>query len=414
MMAAAFQLFPYSLFRPAVKAAKDWIQDDNYKHYLGIRPEKFIHFARHPGEGVTINLPDKAQGGVTFITGFWDGNNRMKLIEPDGASVHEWRASFQEIWPDSEKPHSRIRDWDSEIHGAELYPNGDVVFNFEYEGLAKIDRCSNVIWKVPSTHHSVFRDAEGNLWVPGREQHFTYLERFPLLLPNIFEEFIIKISPAGEILRKISLLGIFYKSGQEAILFANGDFGTERLAGDIIHLNDIEILEKSMADRFPLFEAGDIMVSSRHLNWIAVIDSVTEKIKWHQTGPFIRQHDPDFLPNGRIMVFDNRADTISNSRLGGSRILSLDPVTRKVETLYEGDAKREFYTRGQGKGQPLANGNILLTEAASGRAFEVTPEKEVVWEFINRYDEDEILVITQATRYDNHYMEFAKGEEKCP
>jgi hypothetical protein len=32
----------------------------------------------------------------------------------------------------------------------------------------------------------------------------------------------------------------------------------------------------------------------------------------------------------------------------------------------------------------LANGNTLITESTRGRAFEITPEGEMVWEYLNR------------------------------
>lgn len=58
-----------------------------------------------------------------------------------------------------------------------------------------------------------------------------------------------------------------------------------------------------------------------------------------------------------------------------------------------------------GKQQPLENGNILIAEADGGRAFEVTRDGEVVWEFINRWSEDQVAVITEAQRLPTDYFE---------
>jgi hypothetical protein len=33
--------------------------------------------------------------------------------------------------------------------------------------------------------------------------------------------------------------------------------------------------------------------------------------------------------------------------------------------------------------QRLPNGNTLITEETGGRIFEVTPDREIVWEFVN-------------------------------
>lgn len=35
--------------------------------------------------------------------------------------------------------------------------------------------------------------------------------------------------------------------------------------------------------------------------------------------------------------------------------------------------------------QRLPNGNTLIDEGADGRLFEVTPAKEIVWEYVNPY-----------------------------
>jgi hypothetical protein len=75
------------------------------------------------------------------------------------------------------------------------------------------------------------------------------------------------------------------------------------------------------------------------------------------------------------------------------------PGTREIETLYQSDDRNKFYTPRRGKHEWLANGNLLITETDSGRAFEVTPGGDVVWEYVNRYDADEVGWLTKASRY---------------
>lgn len=409
-------LFPHDQLLQGWVAAEDWFANNNFKHYLGLRPEKFIHPSRHEGSGVTVYIPDKTQPGITLLTGMWDELNGINLIRPDGSLIHKWRVSFNDIWPNPPhvKKNAGTSDWDTAIHGVLLYPNGDILFNFEYRGLAKVDKCSNVVWKLSRvTHHSIYENAEKNLWVPARNFHEQPEKRFPLLHPPFTEEMLLKISPDGKVLREISILDVFFNSDMAYLLTANSRPQT-RLTGHITHMNDIEILEKSMADQFPLFQAGDIMVSLRWLNMIIIIDSITEKIKWSMTGPYIRQHDPDFLPNGKISVFDNRSDGHEGSVFGGSRILSIDPVTRQVEVLYGSNSKNPFYTEIQGKSQHLPNGNILMSEPLAGRAFEVDSSGEIVWSYINRYDEDEVYRLTDAVRLDESFGNFAEEPVKCP
>jgi Arylsulfotransferase (ASST) len=410
---AKLEIFPYSVLAGAWRAALDW--RESWRAYLRVRPDQLIEPARFDGDGVTVYVPNKASTGVTLITGFWNGEHGINLVGPDGTHLHEWRVSFNEIWPNASHVDEQPHDWDAYIHGTLLYPNGDLVFNFDYRGLVKIDKCGNVIWQVPEkTHHSIYEDDSGNLWVGMRRRIAEARPDLPLLSVPFQEDFVIKVSPDGQVLREISLLDVIVNSHYESILFGNGRDGVGRWGdsqGVETHMNDIEVLGPAQAPSFPHFEEGDIMVSLRNVNWIAVIDPDTETIKWSQVGPFLRQHDPDFLDNGKISVFDNRTDEAQGAALGGSRILELDPVTHQASTLYESDASNFFYTGALGKQQHLPNGNTLIAEGQAGRAFEVTPEGEVVWSYINRWDDDEVAWIEEATRYPMHYAAFA--EEEC-
>ena len=51
--------------------------------------------------------------------------------------------------------------------------------------------------------------------------------------------------------------------------------------------------------------------------------------------------------------------------------------------MYGGDTTNGFSTVTCGSTQRLPNGNTLVTESDSGRAFEVTADREIVWEFYN-------------------------------
>src|SRR4030095_5462158 len=165
VVVASYDVFPNRILRDAKKAFDDWAA--NYMHYTSIRPQKILAPARHKGSGVTIYIPGKAYDGVTFITSMWDSTNGIELVDMNGSVLHRWRVSLNEIWPKSNAPdrQQQVSDWDADIDRAHLYPNGDVVFTFDYEGLAKIDRCSRVLWKVPFvTNTSIYDDADGNLW----------------------------------------------------------------------------------------------------------------------------------------------------------------------------------------------------------------------------------------------------------
>jgi hypothetical protein len=48
----------------------------------------------------------------------------------------------------------------------------------------------------------------------------------------------------------------------------------------------------------------------------------------------------------------------------------------------------------------------------AGRVFEINSKEEIVWEFINKYDDRSAAVVTQAIRYPNNY--FQVTDWTCP
>lgn len=155
-----------------------------------------------------------------------------------------------------------------------------------------------------------------------------------------------------------------------------------------------------MADEYPLFEAGDLLVSLREPHLVFVLDPDTKETKWHASAPFIQQHDPDFVGDGWIGVFDNNEDfTERGTMLGGSRIVAIQPHTDSMEIRFPTSASDPFYTDVRGKFQRVPNGNMLLTEAQAGRVVEVAPTGQTVWEWIHPpYDARQVPVVTKATR----------------
>ena len=58
---------------------------------------------------------------------------------------------------------------------------------------------------------------------------------------------------------------------------------SRRTSGDLFHLNDVEALSNSIADQYPLFETGDLLISLRDLHLVFVMDPITEIVKWYTT-----------------------------------------------------------------------------------------------------------------------------------
>ena len=78
-----------------------------------------------------------------------------------------------------------------------------------------------------------------------------------------------------------------------------------------------------------------------------------------------------------MLIYDNKW------RSNQSRILEFDPFTQQIYWTYTGTSEEPFYSSIAGAYQRLPNGNTLILETETGRAFEVNPSGEIVWEFIN-------------------------------
>ena len=401
-----YKIFPYVLLQQIGFTARELIRYP--RHTFRLVPEKFLAVSPPPGQGVTRHDPRRAYEGMTLIAGFFDDSLGVRLIDMNGDVLNHWPVSYNGIWPES--PHLDVQphDWDTELHGAWLMPDGDVVFTFQYGGLVRMDQCGRVRWKLPrQTHHVFTVNADGTLWVPDRRRREEAVNQYPKVPAPFEEDYVVKVSPEGQVLAEISILDLIFKSRLEGLVFANGAHDSEMvvpLSGDFTHLNDVDVLSPELAPAFPPFETGDLLVSLRNLNLLMVIDPDTESVKWTRTGPFLRQHDPDFLPNGRIAVFDNRRDGSGNKSFGGSRILSIDPGVGRESTLYGARPDQFFYTDTMGDHQPLKNGNLLISESQKGHAFEIAPDGKVVWSWVNRWKEGSVGKITQARRYPPDYL----------
>ena len=401
-----YKIFPYRLLEAMAYAGRELVRYPG--HELRTTPQKYLAISPPAGDGVELHVAGKAYPGITLITAFFESSNGIRLIDADGRVLNEWRISYNRTW--SESPHldSQPHDWDTELHGAMLLPDGDVIFTFQYGGLVRMDRCGRVEWKLPrKTHHVFVADASGNLWVPSRNQRDKAMAEYPKIPAPFQEETVLKVSPDGVVLREISILGAIYGSRYEGLLFANSAHDTRLQvppSGDFMHLNDVEVLSPELAPAFPLFEAGDLLVSLRNLNLLMVIDPGNLRVKWTQTGPFLRQHDPDFQGSGQIVVFDNRRDDSGKASFGGSRIVAIHPETERITTLYGARAGENFYTETKGEQQQLPNGNLLISESEKGHAFEVDPEGTIVWSYVNRWVDGSVGQISQATRYPLDYL----------
>lgn len=130
---------------------------------------------------------------------------------------------------------------------------------------------------------------------------------------------------------------------------------------------------------------GDIVVSFRTISTVIIIDRVSGKIIW-QLGapPLCGQHAPAPLPNGNLLLFDNGPHRLDHP-MPFSRVIEIELATKRIVWKYQETREYEFFSPRISNAQRLPNGNTLICEGDFGRLFEVTPDGELVWEFVNPY-----------------------------
>ncbi|SDI43044.1 Arylsulfotransferase (ASST) [Sinosporangium album] len=140
---------------------------------------------------------------------------------------------------------------------------------------------------------------------------------------------------------------------------------------DVLHANTVEVLS---AHPGGLWSDGDVLVSLRNLDLIAVVDLSDREVRWHfGPGQLSGQHQPSALPGGNLLVFDNGA------AVGRSRVLEIDPAARRIAWQYTAGPPQHLFCALAGGCEQLPTGNILISDSQAGRALEITRSGEVVW-----------------------------------
>ena len=331
-------------------------------------------FDERGNEAGVVTASSEALPGYNFYNA-WQ-HSAAYLIDMEGRVLHEWSYDF------------RGRQW----HHAELLPDGSVLVVLRDGGVAKLGADSNLIWLHRSrAHHDLWVHDTGEIYVI--EGNEALVPEIHPQLPAFFDKITI-LSPNGIVKEEFSLLETIQRSAYSYLLpsFAQDTFPDEIKSIDVLHANHVEVFDGGKEHLWELYKRGNILVSMKHLNAIAILDGVSKEILW-LWGPtnISLQHHPRPLANGNILLFDN-----GTSR---SRAIEIEPRTGRIAWKYEnGDA---FFSPWGGAVQRLSNGNTLITNSNAGRAFEVTPEGKIVWEFANPivFNDGNRLNIWRLTRF---------------
>lgn len=358
----------------------------------GLFLREYSYFARGkdvPDQRYTVYNLDLAQPGFLFVARIElpEHVTVAELINPSGETVQQWRISYSELVdPDSgEIP----------THDVILMRDGSVIANFDdAPGMVRVDACGKSVWSRNDAyfHHSLSPDDTGGIWT--WESHGSSASQYQKLVR--FDE------DTGQTLESIDLINDVISANEGGYLsfILPEDFRFKKNSGegpdDIFHPNDVEPLLADMAPAFPDFEAGDLLVSLRNSNMLAVIGHQDHTIKWAAYGPWWRQHDADFHADGTITVFSNYSERQR------SEVLRVVPGVKNSVSVVPTD--RPFYSALMGKHQITANGNLLVASPWGGRVVEFAPDGRAVREYVNILDGKYSGMVSTAQLIDPDYI----------
>ena len=374
---AIYGWFPHKQIRQSLGA---WLEfRENWRNDLELEPTRHLVPAlRAGGEAFVMHDAAAAMAGQVLVAGLAPAGETLQgatLFGADGAELHRWHFDYEALDPEGPG------EFNVMVHGVEPLPDGSLVVAFDAgKALARIDACGVPMWvENDSYHHSVERAEDGTLW--------TWRAESIVNLDADTGEEISAFDFREDVVVAQELYGALGIRTLEKLPPEAGGF---KWFDDPFHANDVEPLDTETAAAFPGFEAGDLLISLRELNLVGVIDPSTRRFRWFEYGPWFKQHDPDFQPDGRITVYDNRMG------LDVSRIVAVDPASGETEVVFEDSPETPFYSWRRGKHQVLDNGNLLITESERGRVFEVTAEGRLVWERRVPFDEERNAIVTSA------------------
>jgi hypothetical protein len=345
---------------------------------------------RNRPTGLVYRDADQAYDGYALVP----QGDRVLLVDGAGETVHRWPApaglSYARLLSDG----SLLGLVGGDPKAPPKIANGEIF------GIVEIDPDGAVVWKYDGDllHHDVWRLDDGSYHALGFE-------------------------PLSRELSQAIRGGCPHEDDPERIwgdtiehIGRDGSRETVWRAAD--HLDpETQILcpldprkEWTHGNSIRVMRDGSWLVSFRMTSTVAKLDRQSGAVLW-SWGPGMtsHQHDARELENGHILLFDNG---VHRARAPGfARVVEVDPGTDEIVWQYVDRTILAFQSFMAGGAQRLPNGNTFITEAATGRLFQVTPGGETVWEWVNPHLADTVFGPTPVV-FRSHW--YGRGDPRLP
>ena len=320
----------------------------------------------------------------------------VKLISVKSQkTIHLWIPDIHEIYGQvcSAKPSiSSEKYWKKafkinhpllEADGSIVFHIGDITSEFG-SALFKIDAESKLKWVLKgSFHHSLEFDSEGNIWLPSYSEE----TKSKLILPGDYlDDGVAEISSSGKVLFKKSIYELLIKQGYKGLVWGVGEF-----ENDPLHITDIQPALTTSA----YWKKNDLLISLRHRSTVLLYRPSADSIVWLKTGPWLNQHDVDFIDSTKIGVFGNDVIRLKNNLSGYltngyNEEYIFDFSNGETKTPYTAFLRKaNVKTPTQGRSDILDNGDLFIEETDNGRIL-LGNKKNIIWQYVERINPNSV------------------------
>ena len=356
---------------------------------------------------LTINNPAKTEPGFTLYP--VDGNGEIHLLNMQGETVHKWQFDGQRarLLPNCNLLVKSGTNWGKDNPKWKSMRNQLVELNWQGDQVWQYTADDNI-------HHD-FRILPDNSVIFLKRQILpeSYKEKIHDISKrslSIISDSILQVNRAGEITWRWNAHDFLdlNSCGRRPCLDRVGEDTGSRNLADWTHLNTVSIIPENKWYRQgdQRFKPGNLLTLPRNFWTVYLIDKDSGEVVWDYGGDYkggiSGGHEAQMIPEGypgagNIIIIDNG----SSVHYGESYILEINPQTKELVWVY--DQGNKFWTKARGSVQRLKNGNTLISEDLSGRVFEVSADKETVWEFKGS------MISSRAEKYSPDYcQEFKK------
>ena len=233
-------------------------------------PSDFWQPARSRARGVTVYDPARAYDGFTLYT---SGHaQKAYLISMTGEVVHEWHVPYSALWDESAAVKAPPPDSHIYVEKARLLPNGDLLALYVAigtspwgMGLVRLNPDGEVVWKyLAQAHHDFDVGPDGRIYVLTHEIRDDVVPGHTHLAPPRIDDYVVVLSPDGEELQKVWLLGALANSRHASVLSTVPWYIAEG-KGDYLHTNSIDVVTPEQAANAPFAAPGQVLLSMREV-----------------------------------------------------------------------------------------------------------------------------------------------------